>query len=187
VWVSTDDREISETAKKFGAIVLERPNYLAEDYSSAVDVVEHFQDTLSESLSESDTMLVYLQPTSPMRKALHLDAALLEMEHANVSSLVSVVKCKSSPYKAFKLNEDDMLQPLFGERSSNLNRQDLPQCYYPNGAIYAFMLKDFKKRGGFPSDGAFPFVMTDRDSVDIDSEGDLNTVEKIMEKLNGKF
>ena len=187
VWVSTDDGEIGQTAKKFGAMVIERPDYLAKDSSSAVEVVEHFKNTLSESLSEQDTMLVYLQPTSPMRNSLHIDTALLGMEHANISSLVSVIKCISSPYKAFKLNEDDMLQSLFGERLSNSNRQDLPQCYYPNGAIYAFMLKDFKNGGGFPSDGAFPFVMTDRDSGDIDSEDDLNAVEKIMEKSNGKF
>lgn len=187
VWVSTDDCEISEIAKQFGAMIIERPDYLAKDSSSAVEVVEHFKDTLSEALNEQDTMLVYLQPTSPMRNALHLDTALLEMERANVSNLVSVVKCKSSPYKSFKFNENNMLQSLFGERSSNSNRQDLPQCYYPNGAIYAFMLKDFKKRGGFPSDGAFPFVMTDRDSVDIDSEDDLCAVEIIMGKLNDEF
>jgi len=187
VWVSTDDREINKTAKKLGAMVLERPDYLAKDSSSAVEVVEHFKDILSESLSEQDAMLVYLQPTSPMRNAQHIDAALLAMEHANVTNLVSVVKCKSSPYKAFKLNEDDMLQSLFGEQSSNSNRQDLPQCYHPNGAIYAFMLKDFTKRGGFPSDGAFPFLMTDRDSVDIDSENDLDAVKKIMERLDDEF
>ena len=182
VWVSSEDREICDAAKKYGAMVLRRPDCLAEDSSSAAEVVANFRDSLPQSLIELNIMLVYLQPTSPLRSALHIDDALLAMERSNVRNLVSVVKCNASPFKAFRLNKDGMLEPLFGERSSNSNRQDLPECYYPNGAIYAFMVKDFDKIGGFPSDGAFPFIMTDRDSVDVDSEADLKTVEKLLEE-----
>jgi CMP-N-acetylneuraminic acid synthetase len=92
---------------------------------------------------------------------------------AGAASLVSVVKADKSPFKAFCLNENGFLESLFDEHLSNARRQDLPQCYFPNGAIYMFRISTFKQHGGFPSNGGVPFIMSARDSIDIDDEADL--------------
>ena len=88
-----------------------------------------------------------------------------------------MVEAEKPPYKSFRVVEDGRLFSLFDERLSNARRQDLPKCYYPNGAIYAFRVNDFLERKGFPSNGSLPFVMTVSESIDIDNLDDLIKAE----------
>src|SRR5438067_1066409 len=69
--VSTDDEEIAAAARGLGAEVLDRPVALAADETPMRDVIEH---ALAE-LARPD-VLVLLQPTSPLRRARHVDEAV---------------------------------------------------------------------------------------------------------------
>jgi CMP-N,N'-diacetyllegionaminic acid synthase len=185
VWVSSDDPFICEIARKAGSNVMTRPENLADDSANATSVVEHFLGSLSERAISRDAVIVYLQPTSPLRTATHIDSALAMLEQVGSKALVSVRKSSVSPYKALRLDESNLLESLFDERLSNANRQDLPDCYFPNGAIYAFLVSEFRSRGGFPTIGACPFLMSDDDSIDVDSFEDLEKIREIMGEKNG--
>jgi N-acylneuraminate cytidylyltransferase len=52
----------------------------------------------------------------------------------------------------------------------------------PNGAIYIFKVNDFNKEKNFPTKNVFPFLMSDIESIDIDSIKDLRLVRKILQK-----
>lgn len=177
VCLSSDDDEILAVGERLGAETFRRQADLASSTATAAQVVADFIDRLPSQLKDEDPLLVYLQPTSPLRSAAHIDAAFREMEAHNATSCVSVVELKKTPFKSFKL-ENGRLQSLFDETLSNANRQSLPKVYYPNGAIYIFPISEFRARGGFPSNGSVPFVMSERDSADIDTEDDLANVEK---------
>jgi CMP-N,N'-diacetyllegionaminic acid synthase len=172
-WVSSDDGEILAVAARHGALTLTRPSALADDDASAIDVVQHFIASLPEGLRRSDALILYLQPTSPLRNATHIDAALRAMSSAGAETMLSVVEADKPPQKAFRLNEDGRLISLFDERLSNSRRQDLPRSYFPNGAIYAFPISAFELRRGFPSNGSLPFIMSADHSIDIDNADDL--------------
>jgi CMP-N,N'-diacetyllegionaminic acid synthase len=172
-WVSSDDDEILDVAAKHGALTLTRPSELADDGASPIDVVHHFIASVPEGLRRSDPLILYLQPTSPLRNASHIDAALRAMYSAGAETMLSVVEADKPPQKAFRLNGDGRLISLFDERLSNLRRQDLPQCYFPNGAIYAFPISSFESRQGFPSNGSLPFIMSSDHSIDVDNADDL--------------
>lgn len=131
------------------------------------------------SFIDQDPFLTYLQPTSPLRTAEHIDSAFDEMEAKQGSACLSVVKLKKTPYKSFSLNQNGLLQSLFDENLSNANRQSLPETYYPNGAIYIFLLSEFIRKGAFPSNGSVPFRMSEKESLDIDTEDDIAMMEKL--------
>ena len=104
------------------------------------------------------------------------------MKKESISSSLSVVKLEKSPFKSFVIEKSSgHLKSLFNEKYSNFRRQDLPDVYIPNGAMYFFSILDFIKRGGFPSNGSMPYVMSKEDSIDIDCESDLKKVVKVLE------
>lgn len=179
VYVSSDDAAILDVARRTGCVSITRPPHLAADDSLAADVVRHFLST-EPLLEEEDAIIVYLQPTSPLRTAAHIDEALAEMIEAGAPGIVSVVEMVKSPYKAFRLDGRGHLVSLFREEMSNLGRQELPRTFAANGAIYAFQVKAFLERQGFPSNGSLPYVMAEVDSIDIDGHADLQRAERLF-------
>ncbi|QIP01751.1 cytidylyltransferase domain-containing protein [Bradyrhizobium symbiodeficiens] len=185
VYVSSDDAEILAVAETLGCVPVERPAAYATDEATAVDVVKHFlRSTLPDARGENPS-IVYLQPTSPLRTARHIDAAVDAMLDQNRTCLVSVTELEKSPFKSFTIDGDGALKALFDEKLSNYGRQSLPRTYAPNGAIYVFDCVSFLERDGFPSTGSVPFLMSTSDSIDIDSEDDLRAVQSILETGNG--
>jgi CMP-N,N'-diacetyllegionaminic acid synthase len=184
-WVSSDDDEILDVSAKRGARTLVRPSALANDCASAIGVVQHFILSLPEELRQSDALILYLQPTSPLRNATHIDAALTAMSSAGAETMLSVVEADKPPQKAFRLDDEGRLISLFDEQLSNSRRQDLPRCYFPNGAIYAFPISAFESRRGFPSNGSIPFIMSADHSIDIDTADDLLHVRNVLGRYHG--
>lgn len=180
VFVSSDDEEILLHSKTLGVNVINRPAQFATDSASSVDVVNHFIGTFPDSLQNQDPYIVFLQPTSPLRTAHHIDDAIAHMVNEQAQYLSSVSKADKSPYKMFEIDTNGRLQALFKETLSNVPRQDLPDVFMPNGAIYIFRVSEFKARGGFPSNGGIPFIMSTKDSLDIDTEEDIEKAESFL-------
>ncbi len=180
VYVSSDNLDILRHAQAMGVIGILRPDEFATDTASAVGVVEHFIGTLPNELLQEDPYIVYLQPTSPLRTARHIDEAIEQMLSLNAQSLMSVSETEKSPFKMFTLDAKGCLQSLFDEKLSNARRQDLPAVFAPNGAVYVFRVSEFKARGGFPSNGCMPYIMNAHDSLDIDTEDDIRRLEMIL-------
>jgi CMP-N,N'-diacetyllegionaminic acid synthase len=185
-WVSSDDNEILSVSANLGAKTLVRPSEFANDYASANEVVQHFIESLPEDVRTQEVVIVYLQPTSPLRDETHIDSALRAMNIAKTYGVISVVEADKPPQKSFRLDENGCLISLFDERQSNARRQDLQRCYYPNGAIYAFRIAEFIARKGFPSNGSLPYIMSSIDSIDIDNITDLMRAESTIGERNGR-
>lgn len=182
VYLTSNDELALSYGEEVGVISIRRPVEYSTDTASANDVVEHFLKTLSESLLKQDPYIIYLQPTSPLRTSKHIDDALDKMLEQGLNKLISVVEMTKSPFKSFVLDKQGCLQSLFDERMTNQRRQDLPAVYAANGAIYVFCLSDFSEKNTFPSNGSYPYVMSEVDSLDIDVEEDLNVFQKIINK-----
>jgi CMP-N,N'-diacetyllegionaminic acid synthase len=187
IWVSSDDSEIIDFSLTRNIHTLLRPSELSNDMTSAVEVVRHFIEKIPKTVCELDPFIVYLQPTSPLRNSKHIDEAIIQMMAAGLTATLSVSEAEKSPYKAFQLDDSGNLISLFDERLSNARRQDLPRCFYPNGAIYGFHVSEFLKRNGFPSNGSYPYVMANIESIDIDTTEDLIHAEMVLGKINGSI
>lgn len=183
IFLSSDDEEILQLGKNLGLELVMRPENVSSDKSTANEVIAHFVKVSSDEFLEN-TFLVYLQPTSPLRTSFHIDSAIEVLLGNNEGSVVSVTLLEKNPFKAYLIDQHGHLNPLMGEKYLNMNRQDLPDVYVPNGAIYIFSLSEFLKTGRIPTNKSLPFVMNSDVSRDIDTEKDLIEAELFLKGKN---
>ncbi len=77
VIVSTEDEEIAETARKYGAEVpFLRPKELAEDLTPTEPVLKHAVEWLEKAEGYQVDIVLFLQPTDIFRKRFMIDEAI---------------------------------------------------------------------------------------------------------------
>lgn len=169
VFVSTDNKEIKQVSMGYGATVIDRPAELAGDAVSSSLVVKHAIHSLNQLGIKTITLL---QPTSPLRTALHIEEAFRTFDDSHAQMVVSVFEPRYHPAKAYVLETSGNISSLINN-GSHIRRQDLPKAYQPNGAIYIFDTESFSRAGDFPKEDVYPYVMKEAESLDIDGPADL--------------
>jgi N-acylneuraminate cytidylyltransferase len=178
VVLSSDDENIINTATQYGCEApFVRPKELAQDDSPAIDTVLH----ALQQLPHFD-ITVLLQPTCPLRSAEDIDNALSTLFSKNAKSCVSVTTPDKSPYWMYVVNGYNRLNPLLDKKLAAKQRQELPQVYVLNGAIYAICTEVLLNTRNFVPHGTVPFVMSKEHSIDVDYQLDLDFVEFLMQK-----
>lgn len=179
VVLSSDDDEIIETAKAWGCSVpFRRPSHLASDAANSMDVVLH----ALEELPGFDYVML-LQPTSPLRTTLDIDAAFQQLKSAGASSCVSVCETEQSPYWMYLLEEDKKLHKILSQSTIAYRRQDLPKVYLLNGAIYIARVDCLQKTKSFITEDTVGYVMSQYNSLDIDSADDFDVFRARIAKV----
>lgn len=175
--LSSDDEEIIQVAKQWGCDApFVRPEYLAEDQSTSVDVALHALDAVEGSYD----YIVWLQPTTPLRLAADIDAALKICMEKDAPSCVSVVDAGKSPYWMYSLDREDALQPIMSRDLSSRQRQELPVAYTLNGAVYVTKTQWLREHRKFMNGGTYAHVMPPERSIDIDSELDFKVAGMLL-------
>ena len=177
--VSSDDEAILAVARAHGATAVRRPPALALDHAPCTPVVTDAIMQLAAAGRRYD-VLVLLQPTSPLRDAADVDAALECFFASDATSVISVVEPAHSPCKAFRLDEHGLLRGLIDDAAPFKNRQELPTCFYPNGAIYVTSVERFIATGSLFSERTVPFIMSPDKSVDVDTPDDLAAAAALL-------
>ncbi|MGL4856047.1 acylneuraminate cytidylyltransferase family protein [Plesiomonas sp.] len=182
IYVSTDDEEIANVSREYGALVIDRPKDLAGDLTSSDEVILHAIQYLHAMDVFFDNIFL-LQPTSPLRNEKHIDEAYSLFYESDVNSVISVYETECCPAKAFKFNDDGCISGLYSDDAPYLSRQTFPKSCYANGAIYIFKSELFLSRNEIPREKIKPYLMSYDLSVDIDTWDDVGKVEKIMSSL----
>tara|TARA_B100000242_G_scaffold280988_1_gene240891 strand:+ start:963 stop:1628 length:666 start_codon:yes stop_codon:yes gene_type:complete len=173
VYVSSEDDEILNISKSFGASVIKRPLELSDDKTSSDKVIEHFINCL-EKKYDIETVC-FLQPTSPLRTSIHIDDAYDYFNKNNLKGLISgYYPEKNEILKSFKVISHGMIEGLISPDSPYTRRQDLPKTFMSNGALYLFKPYDFKYENKIPRSGMNLYEMSKESSLDIDTYNDLN-------------
>ena len=137
VILSTDDEEIARAAVEKGVEVpFLRPAELAQDDSPHIDAVLHALLWLAKAENFTPEFVVLLQPTSPLRSAEDISAAVKIALEQNADSVVSVSAVEKHPYLTFKISDTGALEDFLPRPEGYLRRQSLPPAYSLNGAIY---------------------------------------------------
>jgi N-acylneuraminate cytidylyltransferase len=178
ICVSTDDDEIIDVVEKYGLKVpFKRPHSLATDTATTNDVLLHALN-FYESKDIVYDLVILLQPTSPLRKAIHVEEAL----SLYTDSLDMIVSVKESHAASLicKENEDGFLEFCYNHTA--LRRQELSSYYEYNGAIYIINIKRLKEKSlrGFTI--KMKYVMDGISSIDIDTPLDWILVETILNR-----
>lgn len=180
ICVSTDSDEIAAIAESMGLVVpFRRPTELSSDEATTNDVILHAIEYYK-SIGRSYVALVLLQPTSPFRQEFHLKEALA-LYSEDVDLVMSVKLTEANPY--FVLFEEN--EAGFLEKSKTgifTRRQDCPEVWQANGAIYIFNVNSLNKEKS-QKRRIKKYVMESKFSVDLDTELDWQFAEFLNSKL----
>jgi CMP-N-acetylneuraminic acid synthetase len=166
--LSTEDGEIAAAGRQLGLEVLDRPPELAADGTPMLDVVVHALGLIGPC-----DALVLLQPTSPLRGAEHVDAAVDLLLASGADAVVSVVEVPHAfrPESLLRL-EGGRLVPL--DPAAPLLRQEKAVVYARNGpAVLALRPERLDPARGFYGGDVRAYVMSPRDSLDVDGPWEL--------------
>ena len=188
VVVSTDDKEIAEVSKKYGAeFPFIRPKQLATDEAKGIDVVLHTINWFRENDKQKQyDLIMLLQPTSPLRAKEDIDKAIEFLFLKEAKAIVSVCEVDHHPLWANTLPEDGCMKDFIRKEIINKNRQELPVVYRLNGAIYLAYCNYIKEQKNFFGEKTFAYIMPKNRSVDIDNEIDFKLTEILMKNEYSK-
>ena len=180
--LSTDDEEIAEFARSSGIEVpFLRPAHLASDTAIMADVIQHALDWLKTEENYSPDALLLLQPTSPLRRARHIDEALSLFEERKADSLVSLSPPQEHPWDMVYI-EADQIKFAMDKYTDLTNRQEYKSFYYINGAIYLTKIEMFMAHCNFWGGKVVPYYMDTLDSIDVDTEADLIITDCLLRR-----
>jgi CMP-N,N'-diacetyllegionaminic acid synthase len=181
VVVSTEDKEIAEISKEYGAEVpFIRPSILASDRASTIDVVIHAITTLSKFKDEYE-YIILLQPTSPLRSFEDINNSVELLTTTNSEAVISVCETEHSPLWCNTLPESKSLERFLDKKLINKRSQELDIFYRLNGSIYLCRTdRIVKENTFFIEDKIIAYIMAQESSVDIDTTLDLMYASAVM-------
>lgn len=180
ICVSSDDEEILETAREYGAEARERPDALATDRVQVKDVCAHLLEELAEKgnvYEEFGLLLV----TSPLRTASDVWQAYHTFQEKEGRFLMSLVPFSHPPQRAVHVSKDGYVEPFFGQEYMT-QTQELETLYRHDGAIVFAKVDSFLKERKLYGSSVIPYVMPEERSVDIDTEDDLQRAKFLMNR-----
>ena len=187
--LSTEDERIANAARSMGCPVpFMRPKELARDETPHLPVIQHAVQWLKDNEGYQPDIVLTLQPTSPLRSAADIAAALRMLELSGADSVVSVseVTAHAHPMRMLKV-DDQGFAKLFatGEPVRNRinRRQDLPKAWVMNGAIYACRTEVlFAAEPSLYGDRVVAYPMPPERSISIDDLDDWEAAERAIAK-----
>jgi CMP-N,N'-diacetyllegionaminic acid synthase len=184
--LSTDSEEIAAEGRRAGLEVpFLRPASLAQDDTPMQPVIEQALEALGASGLVPDIVLL-LQPTSPLRTAEHLRAAVRLLRESHADSVVSVVELPRhlSPDYVMRI-EDGALKPFLPDGARVTRRQDARPAYVRDGTVYAFWTRTLVEHGSIYGRRSLPLLVDAADSITIDSAADWDMAERLIRQRTG--
>jgi len=179
VIVSTDDREIADVSRRYGAEVpFVRPAELAADDTPDLPVFLHALDWLAARDGYVPDLVVHLRPTSPLRRGEDVDRAVALLRDTPAADSVRTV-CEpfQNPYKMWKRDTEGWLRPLLadaGPDAFNRPRQTLPAVLWQTAYIDVTRPATLRDQRSMTGRRILPLVTDSDHWVDIDSPAMLD-------------
>ncbi len=181
--VSTENQEIAEISKQYGAQVVERPQELARDDSPTIDAIIQVINWF-EKRREYFDIIILLEPTSPLRKEKDIDNAI-ELFSENIDkadSLISVGEVHLENPHITKKIENGYLRPLIEIGKNVHQRQQLPKVFFPYGVIYLALTSALTEYKTFYQERTIPYFIERWQNYEIDDIYDFICIESILRK-----
>ncbi|MCP4264243.1 MAG: acylneuraminate cytidylyltransferase family protein [Candidatus Brocadiaceae bacterium] len=185
--LSSDDEEIIQYAKsQMVEVPFRRPDELANDEASSIDVVIHALDFMEEYKSIKYDYTCLLEPTSPLRRSIDIDTLLENLANSNCDSSMSLVmsSCRS-PYR-IRYIEDGEVKLAYKDKFYDFikNKSKYPHAYLPGGGIFCSNVESMRKEKVLAPGKVKPYVMKSYWGVDIDEIDDFIIAECLLKQMN---
>ena len=184
--VSTDDQEIADVAKSFGADVpFLRPHELAADTATSKAAMKHAVEFV-EKVGESYGYIIELMVTNPLKTVEDVDSCLEKLDETGADSVIGVIKLEDHNPARIKKIIDDKIVDFCIPEPNGARRQDLkPDAYIRNGSIYSMkrdvlMMQDRR----YGTENSRPYIFSPERSVNIDTQEDFYVAEiRLQERI----
>lgn len=177
VYVSTDGEQIASISEQFGAKIIWRPKEIANDIASSEEALIHAIDTIEKD--DTISKVVFLQATSPIRRANDIDNAMLVFEKGYYDSLFSMSVLED--YCMWKKKKGKLVSWSYDYQMRG-RRQEREKIYLENGSIYIFIPEILRKNSNRLGGKIGMYEMPFNQSYEIDSIEDISICEFFMKK-----
>lgn len=175
VMVSTDDEEIAETARRFGAeIPFYRSERTANDYATTNDVLLEVLEEYGKRGEHFD-LACCIYPTAPFVTAEKLKTAVRQLTESDADTLIPVAAFSYPPQRAMIVKDGRLVfeYPQYLDSRS----QDLEPHYHDAGQFYVFRTQSFKRNRKLMIGNILPMVVSELEVQDIDNQTDWEIAE----------
>lgn len=183
VMVSTDDREIAELARKYGAEV---PFSAARERRGTLPppMMCCWRYWRNMKSGECYDLGCCIYPTAPFVTAAKLKDALGRLEGSGADTLIPVVAFSYPPQRAMVVREDRLVFEY--PRYLDSRSQDLEPHYHDVGQFYLFYTEAFRRNGKLMVGNILPYVVSEMEVQDIDNQTDWEIAEIKYRCMEGR-
>ena len=189
--VTTDDPEISDLAREYGAEVpFIRPAEFAQDDTRDLPVFQHALKWFSEQENYHPDVVVQLRPTSPFRPPELIDEAIqILLNNTDATSVRGVVPSQQNPFKMWMIEPEGSMVPLLEtefEEPFNMPRQELPPTFWQTGHIDVIKTETIIN-GSMSGLDVYAYQIDPRFSVDLDNLLDWQRAEMRLKSFGSQI
>jgi pseudaminic acid cytidylyltransferase len=188
VVVSTDDAEIAEVAKTFGAEApFMRPQELANDFAGTIPVIKHAIEWFEQN-GQAPSLVCCLYATAPFVQAKSIHQALDTLQTSEADYCFTATSFPFPIQRAIKIKENKRVEMFYPEHFSTRS-QDLEEAYHDAGQFYWGKSNAWKEEVQIFSDKATAHVLPRHLVQDIDTPEDWKRAELMYQLLKqaGEF
>ena len=176
ILVSTDDEEIAEISRDYGAEVPFLRNRNSDDHTPVSEATLTALEQLKDYNKKTFETIVQLMPNCPLRseKSIVKQLEFFEnsVEKRSVLSGFDYGFC--NPWWAHKKDQTGKYKKVFKDFSTFKRSQDLEPLVCPSGAIWISTIENLRKFNSFYSKGYTFYKLSWQEAVDIDDDSDLH-------------
>jgi len=182
VIVSTDDDEIAEVAKKYGAQVpFLRPDELSDDYTGTIPVIKHAIEWMDDNKNSVENVCC-LYATAPFIQPQTISQAYQQLNNLKADYCFSVTSFVFPIQRAIKIVEKNKVSMFYPEHF-NTRSQDLEEAYHDAGQFYWGKAQAFKDELPIFTEVATPYILPRYLVQDIDTPEDWIRAEAMYRAL----
>ena len=175
VIITSEDEEILQTAKQFGAHIRQRPSELSNDETPLSPVIyDAFVFATSEFKKDYD-IVITMQPTSPLLKPATLMGAYNLL--SGDDKFDSVISVKKETHLSWRKDGNEYT-PIYEER---LNRQYLDPIFVETGSFFITRSKHLNKSSHFGGNVTL-YELPKDEGIDIDTFEDWSLCEYYLKR-----
>ena len=183
--VSTDNKEIADLAKNYGAEVpFMRPKKISDDYTGTVPVISHAIKWLTENY-QKPIYVCCIYPTAPFIELNNLKDGLKILKSSSSDYVFPATNFDYPIQRSFRIKKNKRPQVFFKEYL-NYRSQDLNEAFHDAGQFYWGLADTWIENKPIISENSFPILISRSRAVDIDTIEDWKIAEIMFKALKNK-
>jgi len=181
VVVSSEDEEIKNISKKYGAEIHHRPKELSGDRVKVADVLLNCIDFYEKNKEKFDVVCC-LFPTSPLRDYLDIRSVIKLIKKEKGDYVMAITKMPYPYWQSLKEKEKNLFYPVW-PKLIDKSSQEMGEFYVDNGSTYAIKIDALKKYKSLNGKKIIGYKMDFKKSIDIDYYEDFELAKLFYEKI----